>query len=318
MPWPAATCPGMLLTPMRHLFLLLVVLAASAPGAEPAADVARLLPLAASARAFLEKAQNEDGGWGYRAGGASRAEVTSWALMALGGRREASPATGKALDFLMTLERSDGGFASTPLDPVAGWTTAWVLLALTEVTPPADPRREKPARWLLERSTAHWAPEKDAPGWPWTPGHAPWVEPTAITVWALSRAGKQDHPRVKGGVEMLLQNALEGGGFSLYSYRPYRHHTALVALALEAAGARDRTELAGARRFLEGEGLADPASLGRALGLLAAHRLGLGGAGKIVGELEAEVTAAGHPGKGPFETSVTLFALEAMLAKEAP
>jgi hypothetical protein len=51
-------------------------------------------------------------------------------------------------------------------------------------------------------------------GWPWTAGTHSWVEPTALALLALCRAGYASHPRVGEGRRLLLDRQLSGGGWN--------------------------------------------------------------------------------------------------------
>ena len=51
-------------------------------------------------------------------------------------------------------------------------------------------------------------------GWPWVLGTYSWVEPTALAVLALCRAGHTHHARVEQGVRLLLDRQLSRGGWN--------------------------------------------------------------------------------------------------------
>ncbi|SMF44616.1 squalene-hopene/tetraprenyl-beta-curcumene cyclase [Streptomyces sp. Amel2xC10] len=102
----------------------------------------RIADAGAAARRFLARAQNGDGGWGYRPGDASDTASTCYSLLALSamGRRPRQDAGMRAgLAHLLSRQQSDGTFTALP-DQVAPrpllfdapvFTDIWVLLALT-------------------------------------------------------------------------------------------------------------------------------------------------------------------------------------------
>ncbi len=80
-------------------------------------------------------------------------------------------------------------------------------------------------------------------GWPWVEETHSWLEPTALAVLALCREGLADHPRVKSGVDLILDRALKGGGWNYGNssvfgrdLRPQPGPTGLALLALKARG----------------------------------------------------------------------------------
>ena len=51
-------------------------------------------------------------------------------------------------------------------------------------------------------------------GWPWVVGTHSWVEPTAISMFALRSAGQAGHPRCREAVKLLLDRQLPAGGWN--------------------------------------------------------------------------------------------------------
>lgn len=181
---------------------------------------------ASQAQSFLLKSQNADGGWGYRAGGMSYVEPTAVVLLALSGP-EANDARQRARDFLLSLQRPDGGWGIAAVDLESGWMTAYAVQVLTGF-PAAHAAVEGGVEWLLRteglrvtdaavrdqvRSMYHM--DSALSGWPWQPGDAAWVHPTGLAIIALIAGGRGDHPRVRAGVEFLLDRAVEGGGWNI-------------------------------------------------------------------------------------------------------
>ena len=82
-------------------------------------------------------------------------------------------------------------------------------------------------------------------GWPWVEATHSWLEPTALAILALCRGGLAEHPRVKAGVDLILDRALEAGGWNYGNkavfgteLRPQPGPTGLALLALAAVGTR--------------------------------------------------------------------------------
>ncbi len=85
---------------------------------------------------YLISQQNDDGGWGFVAGGNSDTNTTAGAIMALiaSGDSATTSYIQDALDYLRSAQNDDGGF---PYDPKSPWGTdsdassdAWVISAL--------------------------------------------------------------------------------------------------------------------------------------------------------------------------------------------
>ena len=50
------------------------------------------------------------------------------------------------------------------------------------------------------------------PGWSWAADTHAWMEPTCLAVLALKALGKENHPRTRDGVKMIVDRLLENGG----------------------------------------------------------------------------------------------------------
>lgn len=143
--------------------------------------------------------QGRDGGWGYR-GGSSWTEPTAYALLALAAARHQGPSWRQGLEWLHRQQRSDGGWPPHPGVPQSTWVTALPLLL-----PAERPERwdtAKAIQWLLGQSgreSGGWrrlrqrllgVPAEELishAGWPFYPGTAAWVAPTAVTILALEK-----------------------------------------------------------------------------------------------------------------------------------
>jgi hypothetical protein len=212
-----------------------------------------------AARASLLRQSTADGAWGYRAGTAPQAEPTAWAGLALLG----DDASVRAAAWLAKLQAPDGGVPICATSPQPKWPTAPALLLFCAVGA-GEPRR-RALEYLLatEGRTSPRSPadpvqlDGSIVGWPWTAGAHSWVEPTALAVLALGRAGAGDHARARDGRRLLLDRAVPSGGWNYGNkivldmpQRPQPAPTGLALLAL--AGTDEGAPMAGACEYLEG------------------------------------------------------------------
>jgi Prenyltransferase and squalene oxidase repeat len=205
----------------------------------------------------LLQRQNPDGGWGYHGGG-SRTEATAYALLALAARSPGDPRPAqRALLWLRSAQRADGGWAPQPAVAQSTWVTALVLLAFNQWHRNQESRRA--AEWLLGSSGREsswvfrlrlWLLQQSTgaagatTGWPWIPGSAGWVSPTALSILALQRAGREAPDnraaaRVGAGKEFLLARVCPDGGWNDgsaaafgYTSDSYPETTGMALLAL--------------------------------------------------------------------------------------
>jgi hypothetical protein len=208
----------------------------------------------------LRNAQNQDGGWGYR-GGASWTEPTACVLLALAAAGERGENYQRGLAWLEKGQLADGGWAPNRSVDRSTWVTAMVVLVLADQTGTA----ELPGAygWLLKQSGREsgylqrfrdWLlgvnQELDVSyrGWPWYPGTASWVTPTALSILALEKGGRPDsrrRERIESGREFLLSRMCSDGGWNHgatrawgYSSDSYPETTGQALLAL--AGFQER------------------------------------------------------------------------------
>jgi Squalene-hopene cyclase C-terminal domain/Prenyltransferase and squalene oxidase repeat len=245
----------------------------------------------------LLELQNPDGGWGYRAG-ASWTEPTCYALLALAAvdRAGAEPAR-RAARWLAGRQRPDGGWA--PRDGVSEstWVTALTLLlprsasglprsASGDDSLLARASAARAAEWLLAQTgrESGWVyrlrmrllgvhlNDPGFDGWPWYPGTAAWVAPTALSILALRKMELQTEPRPPGsgsgpapvrerieqGRRFLLARRCRDGGWNHGSTRAlgydsgsYPETTGMALLALHDSNAPEAAAAEGvAQRHL--------------------------------------------------------------------
>lgn len=224
----------------------------------------------------LRHAQNQDGGWGYR-GGASWTEPSAYAVLALMAAGERGEGLARGRLFLERAQRKDGGWAPQASVEESTWVTAVAVLALADR--PGAASCEKACAWLAGQSgresgyvrrLRQWLlgarEEEDVrhSGWPWYPGTAAWVTPTALTVLALEKASRRKPDprwlaRIETARKFLLSRMCRDGGWNYGSTRAlgfdvnsYPETTGLALLALAGAGAPNLARsLNRARQHLE-------------------------------------------------------------------
>jgi hypothetical protein len=186
---------------------------------------------------WLERAQNDDGGWGFIEGSSSRVEPTSWALLALQEFRSLvvrDRAILRVLSFLEGAQLGDGSWPAVTGQEKGSWVTSiacWALFAHPEVRKIV----RRGLRWLSEEwpgDSGRWwrlmrwvaadeqvlAQNDSYCGWSWTHRTASWVEPTSYALLAL-RGGPPDLSsaiarRVQLAEAMLYDRMCPGGGWN--------------------------------------------------------------------------------------------------------
>ncbi len=220
------------------------------------------------------------GAWGYRADSPGSAEPTAMAALALHAHRADAHASDarsanmpqihestvrEALNWLIGLQKPDGsiGIASDTAAP--HWPTALALLALTHCGGAEAPKSWRSAadaatRWLLaargnavEDDSGFAAHDTTLSGWFWVENTHSWIEPTSYAILALRAVGQSAHARVREGVKLILDRALDDGGWNYgnrrvleNALRPFPATTgvALTALAGEPRDARIEAAIA--------------------------------------------------------------------------
>lgn len=220
-----------------------------------------------SHRAFLLKAQNPDGGWGYFPGKPSWLEPTAWAALALHG----DPAAERAYKLIRGWQNSDGSARPCANVDSPHWATALIVIlaALRGDKPPV----ERGVAYLMDTIGSESGPfmrvlhflspqsndrEPKFEGWPWRAGAAAWIEPTAHSVTALRIARRMvaRDPRIAARIasaqNLIWHQRCRDGGWNYgarvareVSLQAFPETTALALIGLVGRkGASEAVELA--------------------------------------------------------------------------
>lgn len=204
---------------------------------------------------FLVRGQNPDGGFGYRLASRSLVEPTAFCALALAtsGKTQESQ---RAMAFLKRCQGVDGSVGLDAEEPEGNWMAYAALLAFQGLGAIEEARRLKEWGLAFVDASSRLPPASIAaikadfrfdasiPGWPWTAGTSGWVEPTAMFVIALLRAGvPTSHPRIQQGTALILDRRIPSGGWNFgnpfsgsYPLEPNLLSTALALTALAVAG----------------------------------------------------------------------------------
>lgn len=210
------------------------------------------------ARRALIQRHRDHRGWSYHDDGDLAVEPTVLASLALIARwnedAETKGLAERSARWLAGRQGADGGVGPTAaLTSAASWSTSYSLLLWT-VLGVEGAAASRAAKWLLNHPgvTFQKPPgsplghDTSIPGWSWVEGTHSWVEPTALAILALRRAGFAGHSRVLSGLELIRDRAIPEGGWNFgnntafgASLRPKPGPTALALLAF--AGVESRT-----------------------------------------------------------------------------
>ncbi len=247
--------------------------------------------------------------------------LAALALIAADRNREAAP----ALDFLVACQAKEGAVGIRQGESSPGWPTSLAVLAWRGADDASgrdrySSHRRRAVDWILEaRGTA--LPKSPEMGhntqlvaWSWADQTHSWIEPTALHVLALKRAGLGHHQRVREAVKLLIDRLLPAGGCNYgntavlgQTLRPHVQPTGLAMLAL--AGESDDAPCARSLAYLQ-RALAPPiTATSLAWGLLGLRAHG--------GELPnaAELLAAAHDRVRSHDRSPHRLALLALAAQ---
>lgn len=279
-----------------------------------------------SSPSFLASSQNPDGGWSYATDEPSVAEATAAVTLALLRPPDAAETRDRGMAWLVAAQHRDGGWGLTREDAESGWQTAWAALALARSSPP-DRVMDRAIGWLLkvellkleddeqQRETRKLASiDPTLRGWPWLPGQATWVEPTALAMLALAEVPPTPaiSLRIDEAVRYLKDRRCTDGGWNVgnpvmlgASLPPRAEPTAWVLLAL-ARLARDAIEpqdLAALRSCMQHDG----GTLALAWGLLALRAIGEDDP-RAEARLAASRDTTGGWNSNPYHTAVAMMA----------
>jgi hypothetical protein len=280
---------------------------------------------------FIKANQNPDGGWGYRPGGQSLTEPTSFCLLALKSREDKA-AILKGINFLKACLKDSGATGINPQAPEGSWMAYAALLAFDALGASTEERRLRDWIVSFEDASGHFTPDDvkaissvfryDASirGWPWTPNTTGWVEPTALFIIALSRAGvPATEKRIKSGVDLILDRKVPSGGWNFgnpyskaYELEASTMSTALALAALGAAGVKEsRPAVSAGLRFLTRSlaGDTSTASLAWALLALNCYPTGAALAPKVSARLAGLQAVGGSFRQNLFETALAFLVL---------
>jgi hypothetical protein len=192
--------------------------------------------------------------WGYRAAGSPAVEPTVLACLGLlaGGGPAAVAAASACADWLAGIQGADGSLGLAPGQAAPGWTTPLGVL-LWQAAGGHATEAARAVEWLLHQEGERMSPADDPDhivghdttlvGWPWVAGTHSWLEPTAMALLALRRAGYGEHPRIVEGYRLIRDRALAAGGWNYGNTsafgHPLRPQPAPTGLALLVLAHRD-------------------------------------------------------------------------------
>lgn len=160
--------------------------------------------------------------WGYHAGHPTATEPAAFAALALMAHGDADAAA-RPLEWLNEHQAENGSLGVTADQASPGWPTSLALLAwlradkLTGSNHYAE-RIDRAVRWTLAiagKPLDRWEDighDTMLVGWPWVEGTHSWLEPTAFAVLALKATGRDDHPRTREAVRLIIDRLLPDGG----------------------------------------------------------------------------------------------------------
>jgi hypothetical protein len=189
-------------------------------------------------------------GWAYRDPGSPATEPTAWcslAMLALNPESKTSlEFSTQSADWLTSIQHADGAVGISADLRSPEWPTPYALL-LWSVLGRYSNSSQKAQNWLLAHQGITFEKPPGSPlghdttiaGWAWVDRTHSWLEPTAISVLALRRAGQADHPRVREGISLIINRAIPDGGWNFgnniafnRALRPKPAPTGMALLAL--------------------------------------------------------------------------------------
>jgi hypothetical protein len=182
--------------------------------------------------ASLVSLQNHDGGWSYRKGGSSWTEPTVFALLALLSGQSDAQSVERGFTWLRAAQRRDGGWPPCPSITQSTWVTAMAALLPREAL--GGSHHASAIEWLMQQTGQETSfayrirnellgnsaglPEART-GWPFFPGAAAWVTPTAMSILALEKARRRQNSntiqqRIEIGRQFLVDRICKDGGWN--------------------------------------------------------------------------------------------------------
>jgi len=212
----------------------------------------------------LRRRELPGGGWSFFGSPQMSLEATCLATFSvLAERPLASP---QVVRPLLRAQLANGSWPSFIGDRESSWTTALAICALNSANDSSG-ARERGQFWLLtakgREGSWFWRWkfkladravrfDPNLYGWPWLPGSASWVIPTAFSVIAIKQftvcnRTEPSEKRIRLGIDMLLDRACAGGGWnsgnSIVYGVPLPAHVEATAIALLALQDEERTPI---------------------------------------------------------------------------
>ena len=226
-------------------------------------------PLIAELSAKLARTRNQDGGWGYYPGKASRLEATCWAVLALHDAKNATLATSALREWPsregLLLERRDG-------EPNYGFHGIALLTLLAcgvehragNATLAASLQK---VQGLTAKNYEILRQDNTLIAWSWVPNTMSWIEPTSwcllsLKQWARITGGELDGGRIDQAERFIFDRVCSVGGWNHGNpnvlgtdLRPYVPTTAIALMAMQDK--RDAPKIQRSVSYLEAHALAE-------------------------------------------------------------
>jgi hypothetical protein len=210
----------------------------------------------------LRRRELPAGGWSFS--GSTQMSLEATCLVSFSVLAEQPSSAPHVVLPLLRVQLSDGSWPSFIGDVESSWTTALAICVLNSANDSSG-ARERGLSWLMKTDgrEANWfwrwkfkladrevRFDPDRYGWPWLPGSASWVIPTAFSVIAIKQftaCSRSDisERRIRLGVDMLLDRVCVGGGWnsgnSVVYGVPLQAHVDATAIALMALQDEERT-----------------------------------------------------------------------------
>jgi len=216
------------------------------------------------------------GGFSEHSGSLYRPDATAWAVLALNASGGDTAVLASARSRLGDDQLSDGRVCMAKEQPHAYWPTALAIMAwysnrthAENIMKACDFLIKSGGLTFQKRSNAPSDHDPSIPGWPWIDNTFSWVEPTTLSILALSLVGYSKHARVSEGVRLLIDRQLPSGGWNyggtiVYGQElyPQPESTGMALTAL--AGKVEKREIQRSLDYLKSQAIScrTPLSLG--------------------------------------------------------